>query len=65
MARKPITREDINPSYDDVIKELLNVNSMLWMENTVMKLTIQKLEGILAEISQGSYEPSREENKEF
>lgn len=61
MVRKPITSEDVKPSYDDVINELLNTVSKLIMENSIMKLTIKKLEASI----QGFYEESSEGNKEF
>lgn len=61
MVRKPITSEDVKPSYDDVINELLNTVSKLIMENSIMKLTIKKLEASI----QGFYEESGEGNKEF
>ena len=57
MARKPITREDINPSYDEIVKELTGTISNLIMENTVMKIMIKKLEAIAGDLDQ--------ENKEF
>jgi hypothetical protein len=57
MARKPITREDVNPSYDEIVKELTGTISNLIMENTVMKIMIKKLEAIAGDLDQ--------ENKEF
>lgn len=57
MARKPITREEINPSYDEIVKELTGTISNLIMENTVMKIMIKKLEAIAGDLDQ--------ENKEF
>lgn len=57
MARKPITREDVNPSYDEIVKELTGTISNLIMENTVMKIMIKKLEAIVGDLDQ--------ENKEF
>jgi hypothetical protein len=61
MARKPITREDVNPSYDEIVKELTGTISNLIMENTVMKIMIQKLESIVHEFDH----EHGEVNKEF
>lgn len=61
MARKPITSDSIQPSYEEVINDLLGTVSKLIMENTVMKLTIKKLEASI----QGSYQESDEAKKEF
>jgi hypothetical protein len=61
MARKPITREDVNPSYDEIVKELTGTISNLIMENTVMKIMIQKLESIVHELDH----EHGEVNKEF
>lgn len=61
MARKPITSEDINPSYDEIIKELTGTISNLIMDNTVMKIMIRKLETIIQE----SEQLNSEANKEF
>jgi hypothetical protein len=61
MARKPITREDVNPSYDEIVKELTGTISNLIMENTVMKIMIKKLEAIVGEFDQ----VNSQENKEF
>jgi hypothetical protein len=44
MAGKPINTEDAKPSYDEVINELLSMISKLVMENSIMKVTIKKLE---------------------
>jgi hypothetical protein len=57
MARKPVKREDINPSYDEIVKELTATISNLIMENTMIKIMIKKLEAIVGELDQ--------ENKEF
>jgi hypothetical protein len=61
MARKPITSEDLKPSYDEVINDLLGTVSKLIMENTIMKLTIKKLEGTL----EGFYQESDQVKNEF
>ena len=61
MARKPITREDVNPSYDEIVKDLTGTISNLIMENTVMKIMIKKLEAIVGEFDQAN----SQENKEF
>ena len=61
MARKPIKREEINPSYDEIVKELTGTISNLIMENTVMKIMIKKLEAIVGELDQ----ENSQENKEF
>lgn len=61
MARKPITSESVQPSYDEVINELLTTVSKLIMENTIMKITIKKLEASV----QGLHQESNEEKKEF
>lgn len=65
MARKPITRESLSPSYDEIINELIGINSKLLMENIVMKLNIQKLERLLEEIDQEYSEQSHHDKKEF
>ena len=61
MARKPITREDINPSYDEIVKELTATIANLIMENTMIKIMIKKLEAIVGEFDQ----VNSQENKEF
>jgi|688.fasta_scaffold13218_36 hypothetical protein len=61
MARKPITSEDLKPSYDEVVNDLLATVSKLIMENTIMKLTIRKLEGTL----EGFYQESDQAKNEF
>ncbi len=61
MARKPITSEDLKPSYDEVVNDLLGTISKLIMENTIMKLTIKKLEGTL----EGFYQESDQAKNEF
>jgi hypothetical protein len=61
MARKPITSEELKPSYDEVVNDLLGTVSKLIMENTIMKLTIKKLEGTL----EGFYQESDQAKNEF
>jgi hypothetical protein len=65
MARKPITQEDVNPSYEEVVNELLSTASKLLMENTMMKLTIKKLESLVLELNQDFDEESSAAKKEF
>jgi hypothetical protein len=65
MARKPITNEDVNPSYEEIINELVSVNSKLLMENTMMRLTIKKLESLVMELNQDDYQEPDEAKKEF
>ena len=61
MARKPVKREDVNPSYDEIVKELTATISNLIMENTMIKIMIKKLEAIVGEFDQ----ENSQENKEF
>jgi len=61
MARKPVKREDVNPSYDEIVKELTATISNLIMENTMMKIMIKKLEAIVGEFDQ----ENSQDNKEF
>jgi hypothetical protein len=61
MARKPVKREDVNPSYDEIVKELTATISNLIIENTMMKIMIKKLETIVGEFDQGNLQ----DNKEF
>lgn len=65
MVRKPITRESLSPSYDEIINELLNSTSKLIIENIMMKLKIQKLESLLEEIVQEPNEEPHYDKKEF
>lgn len=44
MAGKLINTEDCKPAYDEVINELISTTSRLLMENSIMKVTIKKLE---------------------
>jgi hypothetical protein len=61
MARKPIKREDINPSYDEIVKELTTTITNLIMENTMIKIMIKKLEVIVGDFDQ----QNSQDNKEF
>jgi hypothetical protein len=61
MARKPIKREDINPSYDEIVKELTTTITNLIMENTMIKIMIKKLEAIVGDFDQ----QNSQDNKEF
>lgn len=61
MARKPVKREDINPSYDEIVKELTTTITNLIMENTMIKIMIKKLEAIVVEFDQ----QNSQDNKEF
>lgn len=61
MARKPVTREEINPSYDEIVKELTTTIANLIMENTMIKIMIKKLEAIVGELDQ----ENSQGNKEF
>jgi regulator of replication initiation timing len=61
MARKPVKREDINPSYDEIVKELTTTITNLIMENTMIKIMIKKLEAIVGEFDQ----QNSQDNKEF
>lgn len=61
MARKPVKREDVNPSYDEIVKELTATISNLIMENTMIKIMIKKLEAIVGEFDQ----ENSQDNKEF
>lgn len=61
MARRLIKNEDINPTYDEIIAELTSSISRLIMENTILRISSKKLEGIIQELNQ----ESGEENKEF
>lgn len=65
MARKPITREDLNPSYDELIQELLNANAKLLMDSLIAKLTIQKLEKVIHGLTEEINSSLDEGNKEF
>ncbi len=69
MARKPIRREDINPSYDEVISELGNTISKLIVENSILKITIKKLEDYINSIDDQDHSHSRQskeqDTKEF
>jgi hypothetical protein len=48
MVGKPINTEELKPSYEEVINEL-NINiTKLIMENSIMKVTIKKLEDAIA-----------------
>jgi hypothetical protein len=48
MAGKPINTEELKPSYEEVINEL-NINiTKLIMENSIMKVSIKKLEDAIA-----------------
>ena len=59
MAGKPINIEDTKPSYDEVINELLSMISKLVMENSIMKVTIKKLEDAVQLVKE---EPQQEKN---
>jgi hypothetical protein len=65
MARKPITNEDVNPSYEEIINELVSVNSKLLMESAMMRLTIKKLESLVMELNQDDYQEPDSAKKEF
>ena len=61
MARKPVKREDVNPSYDEIVKELTATISNLIMENTMIQIMIKKLVAIVGEFDQ----ENSQDNKEF
>jgi regulator of replication initiation timing len=61
MARKPVKREDVNPSYDEIVKELTTTITNLIMENTMIKIMVKKLEAIVGEFDQ----ENSQDNKEF
>jgi|688.fasta_scaffold191574_3 regulator of replication initiation timing len=65
MARKPIRSEDFNPSYDEVIGELSSTISKLIVENSILKITIRKLEEFVNQIDQKSISSKDEDIKEF
>jgi hypothetical protein len=65
MARKPIRSEDFNPSYDEVISELSSTVSKLIVENSILKITIRKLEEFVNQIDQKSISSKDEDIKEF
>ena len=65
MARKPVRSEDFNPSYDEVINELSNTVSKLIVENSILKITIRKLEEFINQIDQQSDSKKDEGTKEF
>jgi hypothetical protein len=65
MARKPIRSEDFNPSYDEVIGELSSTISKLIVENSILKITVRKLEGFVNQTDQKSNQTNFEETKEF
>jgi regulator of replication initiation timing len=65
MARKPIRSEDFNPSYDEVIGELSSTVSKLIVENSILKITIRKLEEFINQIDQQSNSKKDEGTKEF
>lgn len=65
MARKPLTNDDINPSYEEVVNELMSMNSKILMENVMMKLTIKKLESLVHQLNQDDYQEPGEAKKEF
>ncbi len=48
MVGKPINTDELKPSYEEVINEL-NINiTKLIMENSIMKVSIKKLEDAIA-----------------
>jgi hypothetical protein len=61
MARKPVKREEVNPSYDEIVKELTTTITNLIMENTMIKIMVKKLEAIVGEFDQ----ENSQDNKEF
>lgn len=65
MARKPVRSEDFNPSYDEVISELSSTISKLIVENSILKITIRKLEGFINQTDQKFDSSKVEETKEF
>lgn len=65
MARKPVRSEDFNPSYDEVISELSSTISKLIVENSILKITIRKLEDFVNQTDQKSDSTKSEGAKEF
>ena len=64
MARKPIRSEDINPSYDEVIGELSSTISKLIVENSILKITIRKLEDYINSIDDHDHNHSHENKQQ-
>jgi hypothetical protein len=65
MARKPVRSEDFNPSYDEVISELSSTISKLIVENSILKITIRKLEDFVNQTDQRFDSTKVEDTKEF
>lgn len=65
MARKSISKEEITPSYDELINELSNNVAKLIIDNSVKTVMIQKLESIINEFMQQSDKRVEQVNNEF
>lgn len=65
MARKPITKEDITPSYEEIVNELLATISKLLMENAILKLSNKKLEVLVSQFASEIDQSSDESKNNF
>ena len=65
MARKSVSKEEITPSYDELINELSNNVAKLIIDNSVKTVMIQKLESIINEFMQQSDKRVEQVNNEF
>lgn len=65
MARKSISREELTPSYEELINELSGIAAKLLVESAAKSITIQKLEKLINELIQESDNHVHEVNNEF
>jgi exonuclease VII small subunit len=60
MAKKKIRKEDVSPSYEELISELSGIISKLLIESAAKTITIQKLEKIVNDLSEDDIESDKE-----
>jgi hypothetical protein len=60
MAKKKIKKEDISPSYEELISELSGIVSKLLIESAAKTITIQKLERIVNDWNEDDIESDKE-----
>jgi hypothetical protein len=60
MAKNDITKEDVTPSYEELINELSGIISKLVIESAAKTVTIKKLEAVINGLADHSHDHVRE-----